>query len=129
MIRHEHVWQPINHIIIIDGMVSDAEVIYEGSTQTLTCTSSGGPATIVTWTLDESPIVVDGDTYQTSQIVTDAITATYRNLLTIVAKSAALSGTYTCSVGNARGVTTASTTISGNILAIPTPSLYIATQT
>ena len=91
---------------------------YESSTQTLVCTSSGGPATTVTWSLNGSPIMVDGSTYQTSQIITDTATATYQNTLTLVAKSASLSGTYTCSVGNTRGITMDSTVISGNIFTL-----------
>ena len=93
--------------------MESVEVTYERSSQTIICVSRGGPATSVTWYLDGFPILVDGNTYRISQIVTDTSTATYRNQLTIVAKSAALSGNYTCSVGNTRGKAAASLVISG----------------
>ncbi len=100
----------------LDGAIDSVMVTYDQSTQTLTCTSRGGPATDVRWTLNGSAIVVDGSTYRTSQIITNSATATYRNMLTLVAKSAALSGTYACSVGNTRGNSMGSTAISGNML-------------
>ena len=96
------------------GSVSSVDLSYENSSQTLICTSSGGPATSVTWTLNGSPITVDSDVYEASQIITDTVSAVYQNRLTLVAKSASLSGTYACSVGNTRGESRASLTISGN---------------
>ena len=88
---------------------------YESSTQTLICTSTGGPATSVTWRRDNTPLVVDGTTYEHSQIITDTDTATYQNRLRIVDKSATLSGTYTCSVGNSRGSTSVPVEIAGKL--------------
>ena len=98
---------------LLGGAVESIEVMYEGPLQTLVCTSKGGPASSVTWSLNGSRILADGNTYRTSQIITNTSTATYQNQLTIVAKSAALSGNYTCSVGNTRGIATASMEISG----------------
>lgn len=56
--------------ITVSGVVESVEVTYEQSSQTLICTSRGGPATSVTWSLNNSLILVDGNTYQTSQIIT-----------------------------------------------------------
>ncbi len=97
----------------IGGAVESVEVTYERASQTLTCTSRGGPATSIAWSVNGTLILADGSTYQHSQLIMDTSTATYLNRLTIVSKSATLSGTYACSVGNARGSTTASTVISG----------------
>ena len=65
--------------------------------------STGGPATTVTWRRDGSPLVVDGVTYQQTQTVTDATTATYQNVLTIAQSVTSIYGEYRCTVENARG--------------------------
>ena len=90
-------------------------MIYESSSQTLICTSTGGPVDSVTWSRDDTPLVVDGTTYEHSQIITDTDTATYQNRLRIVDKSATLSGIYTCSVGNSRGSTSVPVEIAGKL--------------
>ena len=86
---------------------------YDQSSQTLTCTSTGGPATTVTWSRDNTTILLDGSTFQASQIVTDTSTATYENRLRMVSKSASLSGTYRCSVWNTGGSDEDSLVITG----------------
>ena len=101
---------------VFKGAMEIIEATYEGSSQIITCTSRGGPASSVTWSLNHSPILVDGSTYQASQIVLDTSTATYQNRLTIVAKSREVSGKYTCVVRNARGSATASLSISGKAI-------------
>ena len=59
---------------------------------TLTCVSTGGPATTVTWTRDGAAVTGD-----TSQTVTGMLTATYVNTLTVTGR---LPGNYQCSVTN-----------------------------
>jgi hypothetical protein len=88
-----------------------ADTVYDSSSQTLICTSTGGPATSVTWSRDNTPLVVDGTTYQQSQVITNVRTSTYQNRLRIVSKLASLSGTYTCSVGNSKRTIVASVEI------------------
>ena len=61
---------------------------------TLTCTSTGGPATTVTWTLDGSQFLGGG-----SSQITDQSTATYSNTLTVTGREP---GSYQCSVSNVR---------------------------
>ena len=74
---------------------------------TLTCVSTGGPATTVTWTRDGAAATGD-----TSQTVTDMMTATYNNTLTVTGR---LPGNYNCSVANVRTAqpATASLTVAG----------------
>ena len=74
---------------------------------TLTCVSTGGPATTVTWIRDGAAA-----TGVTSQTVTDMMTATYNNTLTVTGR---LPGNYTCSVTNVRTAqpATASLTVAG----------------
>lgn len=88
-------------------------MVYEKTSQSVVCTSTGGPATSLSWSRDNASLVVDGTTYQQSQVVMDTSTATYENRLSIVSKSASRSGVYMCSVGNSRGDTTASLVVTG----------------
>ena len=74
---------------------------------TLTCVSTGGPATTVNWTRDGGPVAG-----VTSQTVINLITATYHNTLTVTGREP---GSYTCSVANNRTAqpATASLTVAG----------------
>ena len=66
---------------------------------TLTCTSTGGPATTVSWRRDGT-MLSDDSTYSiTSQVLTDTMTATYTHTLTVTGR---LVGEYECSVSNIR---------------------------
>ena len=67
---------------------------------TLTCTSTGGPATTVTWT----PMGNDVTQLQ------NAASATYTHTLTVTGR---VPGEYTCSVSNDRGTATRSITVQG----------------
>ena len=59
---------------------------------TLTCISTGGPATTVTWTRD-STTVTEG----TKTLLNDSVTAQYTHTLTVTGK---LPGLYRCTVTN-----------------------------
>ena len=89
------------------GFPSVSRLVFNATAMTLTCTSTGGPATNVTWMKDGSTLTVDGVTYRQTQMVTDATTATYRNVLTIAQSVTSLYGVYRCTVGNARGTSSA----------------------
>jgi hypothetical protein len=91
-----------------------SDVRYDSSTQTLICTSSGGPATSVTWSRDNTPLVVDGTTYQQSQVIIDTNTATYQNRLKI-AENVIVdeNGLYACTVSNLRGSNSSQIQIGG----------------
>ena len=65
-------------------------------TFTLTCTSTGGPATTVSWTVSNSAVTEDRAHNITSQI-TNATTATYTHTLTVAGR---LVGEYECNVSN-----------------------------
>ena len=80
-------------------------------TFTITCTSTGGPATTVSWRRDgtmlsdsstymmrDGKILNDNSTYSiTSQVLTNAETATYNHTLTVTGR---LVGEYVCNVSN-----------------------------
>ena len=65
------------------------------STQfTLTCISTGGPATTVTWTRDSATAMGDAVT-----VLDNAETATYTHILTVTGR---LGGLYQCTVSNSK---------------------------
>ena len=78
---------------------------------TLTCVSTGGPATTVTWTRDGA-IVSNDANHVFTKTVTDQLTSTYCNTLTVTGREP---GNYTCSVANVRTAppATASLTVAG----------------
>ena len=60
---------------------------------TLTCVSTGGPATTVTWTRDPTTTVPEG----TETVLDDPVTAEYTHTLTVAGRRP---GKYTCTVSN-----------------------------
>ena len=66
------------------------EVTFDSDQMTLTCISTGGPATTVTWTRD-SITVTEG----TETVLNDLVTAQYTHTLTVTT-----GGEYTCTVSN-----------------------------
>ena len=87
----------MHHIFVGDITLSDTiefTSIDEDSTPqfTLTCISTGGPATAVTWTRD-SVTITEG----TETTLDSSITAQYTHTLTMTGK---LGGLYTCTVAN-----------------------------
>ncbi len=89
-------------LIVLSVLPSIDSLTFDPDSFTLTCTSTGSPATIVTWMKDGSPLVIDGTTYSMEQTVTGRSTSTYDSVLTI-GDSGSRFGTYTCEVSNALG--------------------------
>ena len=98
------------------GQVTIISFKYNRTTQTITCTSTGGPATDVIWSKDTANISMvsnEGRLYEHSQIILNTTSATYENRLRIVDKSSKAAGIYTCEVTNLRGSTNESLYIQG----------------
>ena len=73
---------------------------------TLTCISTGGPATTVTWTRDSVTVTEGNET-----VLDDPVTAQYTHTLTVTGR---LGGLYTCTVANDKpSVATASLNVEG----------------
>ena len=87
-----------------------SEVSADG--QNLTCTSSGGPATHVTWRRN-CVVLPNNAMYLQSQLVTQTQSATYQNSLVISDAVTERDGVYTCSVSNARGYSNGATGLGG----------------
>jgi maltoporin len=88
----------------------------------VTCASSGGPATSVTWRRN-CAVLPNNAMYQQTQTVTQTQTATYQNMLMIDSTVTDTDGVYTCSVTNARGYDNGDTGMGGKVL------LYSSVQT
>ena len=77
----------------------------------LSCVSTGGPATTVTWTREGAAVSYDAN-HTLNQIVADNVKVIYFNSLAVTGREL---GNYTCSVTNDRTAqpATASLTVSG----------------
>ena len=76
---------------------------YHEESRTLTCVSTGSPATTVSWMKDG--LSIDDSTHYThTQTVTDRASSTYSNVLTVSeGVPGGVAGTYTCTVSNELG--------------------------
>ena len=68
---------------------------------TLTCISTGGPATTVTWTRDSTPVAEGNQT-----VLVNPITAEYLHTLNVTGD---IKGRYTCTVANNKPSTSSAT--------------------
>ena len=97
---------------------------------TLTCTSTGGPATNVSWTSNNSAVTENSAHNITSQILTNAVTATYSHTLAVTGR---LVGEYECTVSNNKPSSASRMleVVGKNLVSIPRPhpcSLVLATN-
>ena len=78
----------------------------------LDCTSTGSPATTVTWARDGVPVTSDG-TYTLTQVLDDGSTATYKNQLQLLTGPYGIPGLYSCNASNVLGSDSEQITITG----------------
>ena len=79
---------------ILGGIIVDSDLSGASPQFTLTCISTGGPATTVTWTRDSVTVTEGNET-----VLDDHETSQYTHTLTVTGR---LGGDYTCSVANNR---------------------------
>ena len=86
------------------GSPNVTSLTFDDQSRTLTCTSTGGPATTVTWRRDGIVITLN-DTHQQTKSVVDLGNGTYQTVLTIDPSVgySDIVGTYNCTVENDRG--------------------------
>ena len=86
------------------GSPTVTSLTYNDQSRTLTCTSTGGPATTVTWRRDGAVITLNA-THQQTKTVVDPVMGTYQTVLTIDSSvsQSDIVGTYNCTVENVRG--------------------------
>ena len=96
------------------GSPNVTSLTFDDQSRTLTCTSTGGPATTVTWRRDGVGITLN-DTYQQTKRLVDNVTSTYQTVLTIDSclGQSDIVGTYNCTVENARGVSSETVVVPG----------------
>ena len=87
------------------GNITNVVINYNKEHQLITCSSKGGPATTVSWTLNNNTISTDGQQteFENSQIIIDSVSALYENRLKITNKTSAAAGVYRCVVSNPMG--------------------------
>ena len=97
------------------GGITGVRISY--SNDVLTCISTGGPATTVTWTKD-SNIITEG----TETVLDDPVTAQYTHTLSLQGSSL---GSYTCTVANNKPFSaSASITRVGKLFSLARTNLY-----
>ena len=84
----------IGDVKITSGMTFTANSAGASPRFTLTCISTGGPATTVAWTRDSVPL--NPRQHNMTRVLLDPRTARYSHTLTV----AGLEGVYTCAVAN-----------------------------
>ena len=83
---------------------SITDLTYQEENRTLTCVSTGSPATTVSWMKDGQPLTIDGSIYHLTQTITDRSSSTYSNVLTVSETApSGVAGTYNCTVTNELG--------------------------
>ena len=87
---------------------------FDDQSRTLTCTSTGGPATTVTWRRDGVVITFSATQQETKRLV-DAVNGTYQTVLTINPSVgwSDIVGTYKCTVENERGESSETVVVPG----------------
>ena len=90
--------------LLLSGLPLVTSLGYDYQSRTLTCTSTGGPATTVTWRKDGAVITLNATHQQTKRVV-DPVMGTYQTVLTIdpSVNQSDFAGLYSCTVENARG--------------------------
>ena len=87
---------------------------FDDQSRTLTCTSTGGPATTVTWRRD-GVVITPSDTHQQTKRLVDNVNGTYQTVLTIDSSVgwSDIVGTYNCTVENDRGESSRTVVVPG----------------
>ena len=96
--------QSCSHTLSYAGAPIVTDLTLDREFRTFTCTSTGGPATTVTWTKDGA-VIIPSTTHQQTQMIVDTVGGIYQNTLTIAQSVTGenLYGLYSCTVENSRG--------------------------
>ena len=90
-------------LLVNAGAPIVTELTFDRESRTLNCTSTGGPATTVTWTKDGA-VITPNTTHQQTQTIVDTVEGIYQNTLTIAQSVTGDNyGLYSCMVENSRG--------------------------
>ena len=104
-------------VLLHAGAPNITELTFDRESRTLTCTSTGGPATTVTWTKDGA-VITPSTTHQQTQMMVDRVEGIYQNTLTIAQSVTGENfyGLYSCMVENSRGSSNKTRHLYGKII-------------
>ena len=87
------------------GSTVITDLIYNSTSSmaSLTCISSGGPVDSVTWMRNGATITAKSSIFTQSQIIANATSATYHNILISSNSSNFMMGNFTCVIRDAEG--------------------------
>ena len=104
------------YLYIHAGSPNVTSLNFNNQSSTLACTSTGGPATTVTWRKDGAVLTLNA-TYQQTKSLVDPVVGTYQTMLTIdpsVGQSD-IGVIYNCTVENDRGKSSQTVIVTGEI--------------
>ena len=92
-------------LYILTGSPVITDLIYNSTSSmaSLTCISSGGPVDSVIWMRNGATITANSSIFTQSQIITNAISATYHNILTSFSSFNFKMGSSTCVIRDPEG--------------------------
>ena len=92
-------------LYILTGSPVITDLIYNSTSNmaSLTCISSGGPVDSVTWMRNGATITANSSIFTQSQIIINATSAIYHNILTSFSSSNLMMGSFTCVIRDAEG--------------------------
>ena len=102
------------YLYIHAGSPNATSLTFNRQSSTLTCNSTGGPATTVTWRKDGVVIALSA-TYQETKSLVDPVLGTYQTVLTIDPSVGQqdIVGIYNCTVENDRGASSQTVVVTG----------------
>ena len=105
---------PLTFNYVLAGSPTVTSLTFDDQSRTLTCTSTGGPATTVTWRRDGVVITLNATHQQTKRLV-DPGNGTYETVLTFdpSVNQSDIVGTYNCTVENVRGESSETVVVPG----------------
>ena len=84
-------WHSLLADFTIGTITISEDLTFDSDQLTLTCISTGGPATTLSWTRDSTTVITEG----TETVLNDTVTARYTHTLNVTTV-----GEYTCTVAN-----------------------------
>ena len=94
-------------LYILTGSPVITDLIYNSTSNmaSLTCISNGGPVDSVTWMRNGATIAANSSIFTQSQVITNAASSTYHNILTISLHPSSnfMMGSFTCVIRDADG--------------------------
>ena len=110
------------YLYIHAGSPNVTHLTFNRQSFTLSCTSTGGPASTVTWRKDGVVLTLNA-TYQQTKSLVDPLVGTYQTMLTIDPSVGQqhIVGIYNCTVENDRGESSKTVVVAGETFLLASP--------